>query len=74
MITDQEIKKMSTGEKLRIMEVIWDDLCQSPEKYKSPTWHRQVLEETKERVESGQEEVLDWEEAKERLRQKNNES
>ena len=56
------------------MEVIWDDLCQSSDKFKSPAWHREVLEETKKRVDSGQEEMMDWEEGKERLRQKNNES
>ena len=74
MITNQEIQKMPLKEKLRVMEVIWDDLSRSSNKFKSPGWHRDVLEETKKRVERGQEEMMDWEGAKERLRQDNNES
>ena len=70
MITNQEIQALPLNEKLRVMEVIWDDLCQSPDKYKSPAWHREVLEETKKRVDSGQEEMMDWEEGKKRLRKK----
>ena len=68
MITNQEIQEMPLNEKLRVMEVIWDDLCRSSDKFESPIWHREVLEETKKRVESGQEEMMDWDEAKERLR------
>ena len=74
MITNREIQKMPLNEKLRVMEVIWDDLCRSSNRFESPEWHREVLHETKKRVESGQEEMMDWGEAKERLRQDNNES
>ena len=69
MITNQEIQEMPLSEKLRVMEVIWDDLCRSSDNFKSPAWHREILEETKKRVVSGQEEMMDWEEAKESLRQ-----
>ena len=35
----------------------------------APEWHLQVLHERERRLAAGQEEVLDWEEAKRRLRQ-----
>ena len=37
---------------------------------KSPEWHREALEETDRRRQSGKEAVVDWQEAKKELRKR----
>ncbi len=63
-----EIRHLSREEKLQIMEAIWEDLSQADEQVESPEWHKQVLQETADQFDSGQEEILDWDEAKKKLR------
>ena len=65
-----EIKHLSREEKLRIMEAIWEDLSREEEQVESPQWHREALEETDRRCQSGQEGVVDWQEAKKELRKR----
>lgn len=64
----ETVLKMPRSEKLQIMETLWEDLSQSEAKLESPDWHRQVLEKTGQRVNSGDESVMDWTEAKQNLR------
>jgi len=63
-----DIGHLSREEKLRIMEAIWEDLSREDEQVESPEWHREALEETDRRRQSGQEGVVDWQEAKKELR------
>ncbi len=35
----------------------------------SPLWHKDILQEREKRIKNGQETILDWNEAKERIRQ-----
>jgi hypothetical protein len=65
-----DIGRLSREEKLRIMEAIWEDLSRDQEQIESPEWHRELLEETERRRQSGQEGVVDWPEAKEKLRER----
>jgi hypothetical protein len=65
-----DIGHLSREEKLRIMEAIWEDLSREDEQVESPEWHREVLEETDRRRQSGQEGVVDWQEAKKGLRKR----
>lgn len=51
------------------MEVLWADLSKSAADFESPPWHEQALKETEQRLEAGKEEVLDWEVAKQTLRE-----
>lgn len=55
-------------EKLRLMESLWVDLSQAGDGVDSPAWHEAVLRETEQRVVSGEEEVMAWDEAKRRFR------
>jgi hypothetical protein len=59
---------MPTAEKLRAMEALWEDLSRKETDFPSPAWHEEVLREREERVKSGQEAFLDWELAKQQLR------
>lgn len=39
------IENLTRTEKLRMMEVIWDDLSRDSETLSSPEWHAQALKE-----------------------------
>ncbi len=65
-----DIGNLSREEKLRIMEAIWEDLSREDEQVESPEWHREALEETDRRRQSGKESVVDWQEAKKELRKR----
>ncbi len=63
------LAEMSVAEKLEAMETLWNDLCRNAAAWVTPEWHGNILEERERRLAAGEEEVLDWEEAKRRLRQ-----
>jgi hypothetical protein len=62
------LAQMSRAEKLMALEALWDDLTRDGEKFESPAWHHEELIATEERVKSGQEQFVDWESAKNKLR------
>ena len=64
------IKQLSREEKLRMMEAIWEDLSRDEQSIQSPQWHESILQETEQRVQSGKEGILDWQEAKKELRKR----
>jgi hypothetical protein len=64
-----EIQQMPRREKLRLMEALWADLSRDEAEVESPAWHADALRETSARVARGEEKVLDWEQAKKKLRQ-----
>jgi len=64
------LDRMSMAEKLMALEAIWEDLTRSEADYQSPSWHEAELQATEERVKSGQEKFVNWEQAKRRLRNK----
>jgi hypothetical protein len=63
-----EIQRMPRAEKLKLMEVLWADLSRDEALVESPAWHAEELRKTQARVAAGQEEIVDWEEGKKRLR------
>ena len=64
---------MSVAEKLQAMEAIWADLTRHSPDDAVPSWHGDVLAERERRLAAGEEVVMDWEEAKKRLRRVINE-
>ncbi|RMF86504.1 MAG: hypothetical protein D6739_03050 [Nitrospirae bacterium] len=62
------LDQMSLEEKLRAMELIWEDLCRTAEAVPSPRWHEEVLRTREERITRGTARFVDWSEAKKRLR------
>lgn len=56
-----EIRKMSRIERLAAMETLWDTLVQEEAEVKSPEWHREVLQERKRKIESGEAEFISLE-------------
>ena len=58
---------LTRKEKLELMEALWADLTADEDAYESPDWHREELEATRKRVESGEEKPIDWEIAKQQI-------
>ena len=62
------LDKMTTADKLRAMERIWDDLQRKPEDVPSPSWHADVLEAREKQVKEQSSQFVDWTEAKRKIR------
>ena len=62
------LKDMTTEEKLKAMEMLWDDICRNIPDFSSPAWHEQILKEREEGLKKGKEKVLDWNQVKKDLR------
>jgi len=67
MPTPLSIESMSVAEKLRAMELRWDDLSKRAE-MDSPAWHGDELVRREQALFAGHESVEDWEAAKRRIR------
>lgn len=65
MPVELALDQMSVPEKLQLMEALWEDLSRNASEFKSPAWHREVLEECRRKAESGEERFMDLEAAKE---------
>jgi len=60
---------MTTAEKISVMEAIWNDLCEHSE-LESPDWHKTVLKSREQLHAEGAQVPLDWEKAKQQIRNK----
>ena len=56
-----DIDRMSPAERLAAMEALWDSLMAKDTEIASPDWHRDVLDERKRKIESGQAEFISLE-------------
>ena len=64
------LKEMTLQEKLAVMESLWEDLARSPEAIESPAWHKDILDERRQRLAEGKSRFIDWETAKAEIRKK----
>jgi hypothetical protein len=64
------LKDMSLHEKLAVMESLWEDITRTPEALESPAWHKDLLDERRQRLVEGQAQFVDWETAKADIRNK----
>ena len=63
-----ELDKMTTADKIRAMESLWDDLCRHADRIPSPLWHKDILSQREKSVAKGKEKFNDWNKEKERIR------
>jgi hypothetical protein len=70
MNTAIKLEKMTTAEKIRTMEDLWDDLCRHAEDLPSPAWHLDLLEKRDRNILAGESKFEDWETAKKTIREK----
>lgn len=61
------LDRMSTADKLRALEEIWDDLSRNSGNVPAPEWHDDVLKARGKKIEEGAATFEDWSEAKRRL-------
>ncbi len=61
------VENMSVAEKPDAMEQLWGALREFPDQIPAPDWHREILEERKRRLESGQATVSSLEDVRKRL-------
>ncbi len=69
MSTTIDLQEMTTPDKLRLMEELWQNLSMTASEVASPEWHGEVLAERDRLINSGEETFIDWEIAKKRLRE-----
>ena len=62
------LNEMSVEDKLQAMEILWDDLCRNEQDIPSPPWHGELLRAREDALSRGEDEVEDWEAAKQRIR------
>jgi hypothetical protein len=49
-----EVKKLSTKERLEVMEVIWESLLHESAELEIPEWHKPILQERERRIKTGE--------------------
>jgi hypothetical protein len=64
------LKEMTIQEKLAAMESLWEDLARTPDAIESPGWHKDILDERRQRIAEGHSRFIDWETAKAEIRKK----
>ena len=69
MAATVDLRTMSTPDKLRLMEDLWQNLSSSEADLASPAWHGEVLAERERLTASGEESFVAWEAAKKQLRE-----
>ena len=62
------LTRMTTSDKLRALEKIWDDLSRASENVPSPAWHADVLQARQKRLQNGASCFTEWTEAKRTIR------
>ncbi|MDP2643722.1 MAG: addiction module protein [Desulfobacterales bacterium] len=62
------LDKMTSADKIAIMEKLWEDLCRDPESIPSPTWHKDILEAREKEVNEGKAKFTSFDRAKGRIR------
>lgn len=69
-MTQMQIAELPLAEKIELMESLWESICHEPSVTQAiPDWHQAVLADRVARLDSGEEPVASWEDAKTRIRE-----
>ncbi len=60
---------MPFPEKLALLEALWIELSSEPDQIDIPQWHKDILDERMREAESGSVEIIDWEVAKQQIKE-----
>lgn len=69
MIAAADIERMSVGERLQAIELLWSSISRSGQSPESPMWHGEVLASRRAKIESGEAEFLSIAQVRTRLHQ-----
>ncbi len=62
------LDKMTTEDKLAVMEQLWENLSRNPESLPSPSWHEEILSARGKRVQEGKAKFSSIAAARDRIR------
>lgn len=63
----RSINKLSTAEKLQLVEDLWDNLSATPEAVPIHDWQKEELDRRKEKLARNPDSGVEWEDAKRRI-------
>jgi hypothetical protein len=63
-----ELRKLPPVEKLKIIGTLWSDLVSDEDSFPQLPWHEAELKVIEDKFETGNIEILDWQQAKRELR------
>lgn len=63
-----QLDQMTTADKIRVMESLWDDLCRHAEEFASPGWHKELLMQREQNIRVGEAQFEEWGTAKKKIR------
>lgn len=61
------LEELSVGEKVELMEALWEDMLQRSNSLPSLSWHKQILDERRQSVLSGEARYSSLDEVEKRL-------
>jgi putative addiction module component (TIGR02574 family) len=64
------LDQMTVEEKLKAVEMLWDDLCRNDKEIPVADWQKELLEERQRQIDAGEAKFSDWESAKKRIRER----
>ena len=64
------LERMTVEEKLRAVEMLWDDLCRNEQQIPVADWQKGLLNERQRQIDAGEAKFSDWESAKKRIRER----
>ncbi len=62
------ISELSVAQKLGLLEFVWTELTKEDKNLNSPDWHKNILTEREQSIESNEAVFSNWNEAKERIK------
>ena len=68
MVSGVDLKGISVKEKLRLMELIWQDISSNEEQIEVPKSHKDQLDKRARMVKEGKAEFIEWEQAKKEIK------
>lgn len=66
-LSSDQLNALSVPGKVRLLEQIWQSLCEQPAETPSPEWHADILRERAQRLTHGDAARIPWSEAKAHL-------
>ena len=68
MNINTQLEQLTTADKIRTMEYLWDELCRQADEIRSPAWHGDVLSQREKTISENNSAFCDWEIEKARIR------